>query len=343
MRDHVGIAGIGTYLPKRYLSAKDIASLTGIDEKVIVEKFGIKGKYVPAEDDTTSHMGIMAAREAIKNARIDPEEIDVVIWNGAQHKDYPCWLACTKVAHEIGAKRAWAFDMEAMCGSMIVGLQVARSIMLSEKNVNTVLLVSGYRNVDLVNHSYKPTSFMFDIGASGAAVVLKKNLGENILLGVSSIVDGSFAEDCIVPVGGTKKWPMRPEDLDEYYFHLVDPESFKERLNSVTLKNFYWVIHDALMKSGFSRKDISYLAILHFKRSAHLEVLAELGLREDQSFYLEDYGHMGQNDQIFSLQEGLKRGRIKDGDVIVLVGAGVGWTWNAAVLRWGKMREPIMW
>lgn len=343
MRDHVGIAGIGTYLPKRYLSAKDLASLTGIDEKVIVEKFGIKGKYFPAQEDTTSHMGIMAAKEAIKNARIDPEEIDVVIWNGAQHKDYPCWLACTKVAHEIGAKRAWAFDMEAMCGSMIVGLQVARSIMLSEKNVNTILLVSGYRNVDLVNHSYKPTSFMFDIGASGAAVVLKKNLGENVLLGVSNIVDGSFAEDCIVPVGGTKKWPMKPEDLDEYYFHLVDLESFKKRLNSVTLKNFYSVIDNALMKSGFSRKDISYLAILHFKRSAHLEVLAELGLREDQSFYLEDYGHMGQNDQIFSLQEGLKRGRIKDGDVIVLVGAGVGWTWNAAVLRWGKMREPIMW
>lgn len=343
MRDHVGIAGIGTYLPRRYVTARELASSIGIDEKIIVEKFGLKGKYLPTEEDTTSFMGIMAAKKALENAHTNPEEVDIVIWNGAQHKDYPCWLACTKVAHEIGAKKAWAFDMEAMCGSMIVGLQVARSLMLVEKNANTTLLVSGYRNVDLVNYAHRPTSFMFDIGASGAAVVLKKNYGKNVLLGISNVVDGSFAEDCIVPVGGTKKWPMRPEDLNDYYFHLTDSDTFKERLGNVTLKNFYYVIDDALKKSGFSRKDISYLAILHFKRSAHMEVLNELGLREEQSFYLEDYGHMGQNDQIFSIEEGLRRGKVKDGDIVVLVGAGVGWTWNAAVIRWGKAREPMSW
>ncbi len=343
MTEHVGIAGIGTYLPSNYLSAEDLEKLTKIPASVLVEKFGIIGKYIPSERDTTSFMGIMAAREAIKDAQIDPSQIDVVIWNGAQHKDYPCWLASTKVAYEIGAKNAWAFDMEAMCGSMIVGLQVARSLMLSEKNINCVLLVSGYRNVDLVNHEYKHTSFMIDIGAGGSAVVLKKNLGKNALLGVSSIVDGSFAEDCIVPVGGTRKWPIQPQDLENYYFQIQEPEKFKNRLNEVTLKNFYFVIDDALRKSGLTRKDISYLAILHFKRSAHLEVLKELGLRESQTTYLEKYGHMGQNDQIFSIKEGLLNAKIKDGDVIVLVGAGVGWTWNAAVVRWGSLKEPVSW
>lgn len=343
MTEHVGIAGIGTYLPGGYLSAEDLQRLTTIPANILVEKFGLIGKYVPSDVDTTSFMGIMAAKEAIKDSQIDPSEIDVVIWNGAQHKDYPCWLASTKVAHEIGAKNAWAFDMEAMCGSMIVGLQVARSLMLSEKNVECVLLVSGYRNVDLVNHSYKHTSFMLDIGASGSAVVLKKNLGKNVLLGVSSIVDGSFAEDCVVPVGGTKRWPVKPHDLENYYFQIPDPEGFKARLNEVTLKNFYYVIDDALRKSNLTRKDISYLAILHFKRSAHLEVLKELGLRQDQTTYLEKYGHMGQNDQIFSIKEGILNAKIKDGDIVVLVGAGVGWTWNAAVVRWGNLREPVSW
>lgn len=343
MIKHIGIAGIGVYLPNRYLSANDLEKLTGIASNILIEKFGIVGKYMPSEKDTTSFMGIMAAQQAIEDAQIDPSEIDVVIWNGAQHKDYPCWLASTKVAYEIGAKNAWTFDMEAMCGSMIVGLQVARSLMLSEENINTVLLVSGYRNVDLVNHSYKHTSFMFDIGASGSAVVLKKNLGRNVLLGVSNIVDGSFAEDCVVPVGGTKKWPIQPQDLENYYFQIQDPEDFKNRLSEVTLKNFYFVIDDALKKSNLTRRDISYLAMLHFKRSAHFEVLRELGLREDQTTYLEKYGHMGQNDQIFSIREGLIAGKIKDGDVIVLVGAGVGWTWNAAVVRWGEVREQIVW
>ncbi len=343
MREHVGILSIGTYLPSRYLSAKDIANLSGIPENVIVDKMGIKGKYVPGPEDTTSYMGIMAAKKAIERSKIDPKEIDVVIWNGAQHKDYPCWLACTKVSHEIGATKAWAFDMEAMCGSMIVGLQVARSIMLSEKNINTILLVSGYRNVDLVNYGNKDTSFMLDIGASGSAVILRKNLGRNVLLGVSSVVDGSFSEDCVVPVGGTKKWPLQPEELKDYFFQIRDSESFKERLSSVTLKNFYFVIDDALRKSNLTRKDIDYLAILHFKRSAHLDVLKELGLDESKTTYLEEYGHMGQNDQVFSIEEGLKKNRIRDNSVIVLVGAGVGWTWNAAVVRWGEAVEPISW
>lgn len=343
VEQHAGIVSVGTYLPQKYMTAEDLSHLACIPVDIIVEKFGIRRKYIPRDNETTSFMGIMAAKEALKNAGISPEEIDVVIWNGAQHKDYPCWLASTKVAHEIGAKNAWAFDMEAMCGSMIVGLQVARSLMLSEKNIDTILLVSGYRNVDLVNYQYKHTSFMFDIGASGSAVVLKKNSGRNVLLGISSIVDGSFAEDCVVPVGGTKKWPLQPQDLENYYFQIKDPENFKNRLNEVTLKNFYFVIDDALRKSNLSRKDISYLAMLHFKRSAHLSVLRELGLRENQTTYLEKYGHMGQNDQVFSIKEGLLSGKIKDGDVVVLVGAGVGWTWNAAVVRWGDLKEPISW
>ncbi len=343
MVDHVGILSTGTYLPSRFVTANDLAVLTGLPESVIAVKMGVKKKYLPGPEETTSFMGIMAARKAITKAGIDPKQIDLVIWNGAQHKDYPCWLASTKVAHEIGATRAWAFDMEAMCGSMIVGLQVARSLMLAERDINTVLLVSGYRNVDLVNVKNKDTSFMLDIGASGSAVLIKKNLERNVVLGISSVVDGSFAEDCIIPVGGTRKWPMVPEDLERYFFQIKDPEKFRERLSEVTLKNFYYVIDEALRKSNLSRKDIDYLAILHFKRSAHHEVLKELGLDESKTTYLEEYGHMGQNDQLFSIEEGLRTGKIKDGSVVVLVGAGVGWTWNAAVVRWGRVVEPICW
>ena len=59
----------------------------------------------------TSHMGVMAALEALRDAQVDPMDVDLLIWNGAQHKDYPCWLAGLKVADVIGARRAWSFDM----------------------------------------------------------------------------------------------------------------------------------------------------------------------------------------------------------------------------------------
>lgn len=340
MRTHVGIAGMGMYIPDNFWSAEEMAKESGMPVEVFIEKVGVKRKPMPGPDDTTSYMGIIAAKRAIEDAGIDPKEIDVVIWDGAQHKDYPCWLAFTKVCHEIGAVNAWGFDMESMCGSRIVGLELGKAIMLSRDDVNTVLLVSGYRNCDLINLKYKEGAFLYDIGAGGSAVVLKKNYGYNEVLATAHVVDGSFSEDFVVPVGGSKKWPMKPEDINEMWFHITcDPKDFKQRLDKITLKNWYHVIDYALEKSGYTRADIGYLAMVKIKRSAHNAILKELNLREDQSLFLEDYGHLGQNDVTISMIEGLKHGRIKDKDVIVMVSAGGGWTWNAGVVKWGKVTE----
>ena len=338
MRHHAGIIGIATYHPETFMSAEEMAEASGLPVEVVVEKIGVQRKPVPGPEDTTSNMGIFAARKAIENAGISPEDIDVVIWDGAQHKDYLNWLAFTKVCHEIGAINAWGFDMESMCGSMIVGLELAKSLILSREDVKIVLLVSGYRNCDMINLKYKPGAFLFDIGAGGSAVVLKKDAGVNEVLGSAAIADGSFAEDFVVPVGGSRKWPMTKEDVDEIWFHITcDPKDFKERLGAVTLKNWYSVIDKSLERSKLTRKDIDYFAMVKIKRSAHHEMLKELGLREDQSVFLENYGHVGQNDVIFSLEDGLRMQRIKDGDNVLMVSAGGGWTWNAAIVRWGKV------
>ncbi|NUU97462.1 3-oxoacyl-ACP synthase [Marinitoga sp. 1138] len=335
----VGIMGIGTYIPENYMTAEEIAEKSGIPVDVIKEKFGVIKKPIPGPEDTTSYMGIQAALKAIKDAEISPEEIDLVIWNGGQHKDYPNWLAGLKVANDIGAVNAWSFDMEAMCGSMMAGMEVAKSMMIANEDINTVLLVSGYRNGDLIDYRVKETSFMFDLGAGGAAMVLRKDYNRNIILSTAFKGDGSFAEDCVIEVGGSKKWPMEKEDVKRMHFVVRDIENFKEKLKEKTMPNFYYVIDKSLEKAELTRKDINYLAILHFKRSAHLGVLEELGLKEEQSTYLEEYGHMGQNDQILSIELGLKTGKIKEGDNIVMVGAGLGFVWAAAVVKWGEANK----
>jgi 3-oxoacyl-[acyl-carrier-protein] synthase-3 len=90
-----------------------------------------------------------------------------------------------------------------------------------------------------------------------------------------------------------------------------------------------------LSESGYSEGDIGYLAILHMKRSIHEHTLQELGLRDDQTFYLEEYGHTGQMDAPISIRLGLESGRIKDGTIVVMVAAGIGYTWGATTMRWG--------
>ena len=101
------------------------------------------------------------------------------------------------------------------------------------------------------------------------------------------------------------------------------------------MPNWYHCIDEACRKAGLTRADIDYLDVLHMKRSGHYAMLKELGLNEDQSIYLEDYGHVGQIDQILSLELALKQGKVKDGSVVCMIAAGIGYAWAANIIRWG--------
>jgi 3-oxoacyl-[acyl-carrier-protein] synthase-3 len=337
---HVGIIGMGTYIPPRRMSAAELSAATGVPEEVIALKFGVKSKPVAGPEDTTAAMGIKAARKALERAGVEGKDLDLVLWCGAQHKDYQCWLAGLYVANELGASGAWSFDMEAMCGSMMAALDVAKALMLAREDLKTVLLVSGYRNNDLIDLDEPSTRFMMDIGSGGSALVLRKNAGKNAVLGSAFRGDGSLSVDCVVPTLGTKAWPPAPGDEAKAHFIVGDEAAFKAKLGERTLPNFYAVIDQSLkLSGGLSRRDIGYLAILHFKKSAHDAILAELGLDEKQTVYLDEYGHLGQNDQLLSIELGLSQGKIREGDAIVLVGAGLGFVWASSVVRWGPYSE----
>lgn len=324
---HIGILGLGTYIPQTRLSAAELAIATGVPEDVVALKFGVRSKPVAGPGDTTALMGVKAARVALDRAGVGAQDLDLVLWCGAQHKDYECWLAGLFVANELGAARAWSFDMEAMCGSMMAALDVAKSLMLARDDLETVLLVSGYRNNDLIDLAEPSTRFMMDIGSGGSAIVLGKNAGRNELLGSAFKGDGSLSLDCVVDPRTRK-------------FSVPDEPAFKAKLNEKTLPNFYAVIDRSLeLSGGLSRRDIGYLAVLHFKKSAHDAILAELGLDASRTTYLDGYGHIGQNDQVLSMELALSEGRIRDGDIVVMVGAGLGFVWAASVVRWGGVKQ----
>ncbi|MEH7377629.1 3-oxoacyl-ACP synthase [Neobacillus drentensis] len=334
----IGILSTGIYLPEEFLTGKEIAEMADIPVSVVEEKMGIKKKYIPGPEDHTCEMGIVAAKQAIAKAGIDPMEIDLVIYIGEEHKEYPLWTAGIKLQEAVGALNAWAFDVALRCGTTVMALKVAKSMMIADPGIQTVLLAGGYRNVDFIDYDNPRTRFMFNLGAGGGAILLKKGHNENLLMETDIITDGSFSDDVVVVSGGTKN-PITKEAIAQRLNKLdvLDPEGMKERLEQKSMNNFLKVIRESLRKSGFGEKDISYLGILHMKKSAHEYVLKELGLSEEQSIYLEDYGHIGQIDQILSLELALSDGKVKEGDVVVLVSAGIGYAWGATTIKWGKV------
>ena len=178
---------------------------------------------------------------------------------------------------------------------------------------------------------------MYNLGAGGGAIILKKGVDRNLLLGSKIIADGSISRTAGVEIGGIVN-PFNKDNIEEGYksLRLMDPVKMKDRLNAVSMPNWYKCIDESLRQANLTRADISYLDILHIKKSGHLGMLKDLGLREDQSIYLEDYGHIGQIDQILSLELALKEGKVKDGDVVCMIAAGIGYVWSANIIKWGK-------
>jgi 3-oxoacyl-[acyl-carrier-protein] synthase-3 len=332
MTGRAGLVAVASYLPQGHMEAGEIAAATGLPERVVREKLGIVRKVLPGPDDGPHGMAVRAAERLIEEQRLDPMEIDVVISITEEYKEYPVWTTGIALQDEIGARRAWAFDLAQRCGTGVLALKLAQSLIISDPGVNTVLIAGGYRNIDLIDYQNPRVRFMYNLAAGGGAALVRRG-GQNPLLGVAIRTDGSFSRDVIAPRGGTAA-PLG--DWSRPFLDVPDPDGMKQRLEERSMSNFLAVVDEALERSRLTRADIGYLAILHMKRSAHLGVLRELGLREEQSVYLEEYGHIGQIDQIISTELALRSGRLQDGKALVWVSAGIGYAWDAAVIGWGR-------
>ena len=335
---NVGIVGTGVYLPKKIMTAAEIAAATGgvWSEDAVRSKLGINRKYIAGPDEGTQEMGALAAIKCLEKTGVDPKEIDLILCMGEEWKEYPLTTSALYIQDRIGAVNAWGIDVQNRCCTCVSAMKIARDMMVADDEINTVLIAGGYRNGDFVDYTDKDMSMMFNLSCGGGAILLKKNYGKNLLLGSKIIADGSLARTAGVEIGGIAN-PFTPENVEEGYrsLRLLDAKKMKDRLNVVSMPNWYRCIDESLQQAGLERKDIDYLDILHIKRSGHNGMLADLGLTEENTIYLEDYGHIGQVDQILSLELALEQGKVKPGSVVCMIAAGIGYVWSANVIRWG--------
>ena len=324
----VGIVGVGTYLPSQVMTAKEIAAKTnGVwSEEAVINKLGIRQKYIPGPDDGTQEMGAKAALNCLKNTGINPLDIDVILCIGEEWKEYPLTTSALYIQDRIGAINAWGIDVQNRCCTCVSAMKIAHDMLVADKSIDTIMIVGGYRNGDFVDYADKDMSMMYNLGAGGGAIILKRGHDKNLLLGSKIIADGSLSRTAGVEIGGIAK-PFNADNIEEGYksLRLLDAKKMKDRLNEVSMSNWYRCIDESLQQAKLTRKDITFLDILHIKRSGHAAMIADLGLREDQTIYLEDYGHIGQIDQILSLELALKEGKVKDGDVVCMIAAGIGY------------------
>ncbi|MFH1091332.1 MAG: 3-oxoacyl-[acyl-carrier-protein] synthase III C-terminal domain-containing protein, partial [Pseudomonadota bacterium] len=329
----VGLVSYGLYTPAEFETAAEIAAKAGLTAAE-VRALGIEKKCRPSPDDQPIPMAVKAARQAFERAEMRPEEVDLVLWTGEEYKDYIAQTASIRLQEETGCRRAWAFDLVGQGVTLLVGLRVARDLMIGDESVRIVLLAGGSRNVDLVDYGRPDTRFMLAASASGGAMILKRGHPRNRLLNAAIHVDPDMADEVYVPGGGTEI-PFSHNNLGSelMFFQARHPEALAEYLAQAWTANLTGVIKKAL---GNDTPD--YLALRHLAPADRSKVLKDLGLSPKQSASLEQWGHHGTNDVILSLDLGLKTGEVKEGSLVVMCSAGIGFTYAAASIRWGLKR-----
>lgn len=335
---NVGIVGTGIYLPKERMTAAQISAATnGVwSEDAVIEKLGIVEKPIPGSEDGTQEMGVRAALDCLKNTGVDPLEIDLILCIGEEWKEFPLTTSGIYIQYKIGAQNAWAIDIQQRCGTTVAAMKMAKDMMIADDSLKTVMIVGGYRNGDFIDYTDSSVSFMYNLGAGAGAMILKRDYPVNHILGTHIITDGSMARDAGVKYGGTE-FPIDPDNQSLAYKSLkvFDEKHMKDRLNEVSMPNWFQCIDKAFEKSGVEKDELDFLCCLHFKRSMYEYMLKELKLNSDQSIYLEKYGHIGQIDQILLLHLAQQEGKLKQGTIVSMIAAGIGYAWGANVIKWG--------
>jgi 3-oxoacyl-[acyl-carrier-protein] synthase-3 len=342
----MGIVSTGTWFPETYITAKEIAEQSGMPEWVVREKLGIERKYVADPNVHPNEMAVKAARKAIDKAGIDPMDIDVVLCTTEEWREYLLWTTAIDLAYEVGARRAWGVDIHTRCATTIAALKMARSLMADDPSIDTVLIGGGYAISHFIDLTDVNTSFLFNIGAGAGAMIVKRDWPENRVLGNHLIADGVMSRHVIVPASGTVQHPTDKAVADGgFKFRLVEPEAMKQRLGEVSIDNWLACVDRALENSGnksdgtpYRREDIDFFNMSLVKPSAHREMLEHLGLSEDQSVYISDIGHIGEQDAIINIEAGLEQGRLKPGDTMAIIAAGIGYVWGGAIVQWGPAK-----
>ncbi len=341
----VGIQDYSVYLPEQKITAEELAKKVNIPENILKDKMGIHEKYLGGKEDHPGMMATKAAKDLIEKNNIDPKEIDMILYAGETYAEYVCWTVGIKIQNEIGATNAYAWDLSFRCAGTPLALKVAKDMMKADEDLSTVLIVGGNANAYLVDYEDPLQSFMFDMSPAGFALILKRNHGENELLESGIVTDPIFCDDVIGMHGGTlhpitDEIGQDPEKLRKAKkLTLPDPEGMKARLGERSIPNFVGAVEKALKKSGKEPRDLGFIGINHIYPKAHYLIMEALGIEREKTFYLSDHGHCGHADQLLALDLGRKAGKVKEGDLVALLGAGTGYGFACSMVRWGKTQE----
>lgn len=325
------IIGTGSFMPEKVLTNDDLSKIVDTSDEWITTRTGIKERRIAAADQATSDLASEAARRALADAGISPEEVNLIVVATVTPDMFFPSTACF-VQKKIGATNAVCFDISAACSGFLYALQVARHF-INTGNRTTALVIGAEKLSSLINWQDRNTCVLFGDGA-GAVVIRRAEEGSDAQGRVLSTVmgsDGNLADLLKVPGGGSA-CPITAENalIRPNTIHMEGRETFKHAVTRMCQAS-----EQALEIAGLKKEDIT-LIIPHQANLRIIQAIADrLGLPHDKAFInLDKYGNTSAATIPVALDEAHRAGRLKKGDILLLVAFGGGFTWASSIVRW---------
>jgi 3-oxoacyl-[acyl-carrier-protein] synthase III len=322
----VAILGIGSYVPERILTNAELEKMVDTTDEWIVTRSGIRERHIARDDQATSDLGAEAARRALANSGITPEEIDLIIV-ATLSPDMPFPNTACFVQNLIGAKNATCIGLEAACAGFLFAVDSASQYLLTGR-FKTALVIGAEKLSAVTDWQDRATCVLFGDGA-GAVVLQVRESGEGILSTVTGS-DGRLNALLNIPGGGSRN-PASLQTIEKrmHFMKMEGKEVFKHAVRAMGE-----AARKALEKAGLTINDVACV-VPHQANMRIVEAIRDrLGVGPEKFFInLDKYGNMSAASIPVALDEALREGRIKKGDNIVLVAFGGGFTWGAMVVR----------
>ncbi len=314
------IIATGSYLPQKIVTNSDLVKTVETSNEWIIERTGIEQRHIAAEGEFTSDLAAAAAKKAIANSGLKAEEIEMIIV-ATTTPDLTFPATATTVQAKIGAKAAFAFDIQAVCSGFVFAITTADNFIKSGQ-IKNALVIGADKLSSIVDWQDRNTCVLFGDGAG--AVILQATKEENRGIIASSLYSDGTLNDILKTSGGPSS------NQKSGFIEMAGKEVFKHAVDKMVKS-----VIATLTKAGLTTKDIDLLV----PHQANLRILNAVATRlelpeEKVIVTVQKHANTSAASIPLALDHANSQKKIKDGDVVVLEALGGGLTWGSVVLKW---------
>ncbi|KAB7704982.1 beta-ketoacyl-ACP synthase III [Bacillus aerolatus] len=309
---NAGVIGVGRFVPEKEITNFDLEKMMDTSDEWIRTRTGIESRRIADDEMDTSDMGVRAARQAVENAGISPEDIGLIV-TATVTPDYPFPSVASMIQDQIGAKNAAAMDVSAACAGFMYGIVTAKQF-VETGSYKYVLVVGVEKLSKIVDWTERDTAVLFGDGA-GAVVIGQVSEGRGILsfeLGADGSGLKHLYQEKHIKMNGREVFKFAVRQMGESCINVLE-------------------------KAGLQKEDVDFL----LPHQANIRIMEAARQRldlpkEKMSVTINKYGNTSSASIPITLMEELEAGKIKEDDLLIMVGFGGGLTWGAIAMRWGR-------